>query len=483
MIRMKSRIGRKAIFASVALAMALSPLMALAQGTRITPPKNKYTVEQDVQLGRQASAEVERQLPVFPENSDVDRYVEGVGRRLAAAIPREYQQSAFQYEFDVVNARDINAFALPGGPMYVNRGMIEASRNEGEMAGVMAHELSHVVLRHGTAQATKAQSAKVQLPAIGGAILGAIIGGNVGSVIAQGAQLGAGAYLLKYSRDYERQADLLGAQIMANAGYDPRDLANMFRTIERASGGSGGPEWLSSHPNPGNRHEAITREASQLRVNRSAARYDTAEYNRVKSELSRMSPAPTMEEIARRGARSQQAGGRQYPEDSRIDRRIEAPSSNYRTYSARNVFQVSVPGNWQQFEDQGSVTFAPRGAYGNHQGQAVFTHGAIAGVINAGSNDLGEATDRYVGSLLGSNDYLRAQGRYRRSSIDGRSALAITLAGRSPVTGAVEVVTVTTTMLRNGTLFYLIGVAPQNEYRQYERTFSTVLGSVRLGNY
>ncbi|HEX9004454.1 MAG TPA: M48 family metalloprotease, partial [Blastocatellia bacterium] len=216
-------------------ALALTPLTALAQGTRIQMPKNKYSLQQDVQLGQEAATEIRRQMPVLPENSEVDRYVESVGNRLIAAIPREYQQRAFRYEFDVVNARDINAFALPGGPMFVNRGMIESARTEGEMAGVMAHELSHVILRHGTAQATEAQSAKYQIPAIGGAILGAIIGGNVGGVIAQGTQLGVSAYFLKYSRNYERQADILGAQIMANAGYDPRDLANMFRTIERQS--------------------------------------------------------------------------------------------------------------------------------------------------------------------------------------------------------------------------------------------------------
>ncbi|HMY74592.1 MAG TPA: M48 family metalloprotease, partial [Blastocatellia bacterium] len=165
------------------LAMLLTPLTTLAQATRVQPPKNKYSVQQDVQLGRQAAAEVRRQMPLLPENSEVDRYVESVGNRLIAAVPPEYQQRAFRYQFDVVNARDINAFALPGGPMFVNRGMIEAARNEGEMAGVMAHELSHVVLRHGTAQASRQSNPGVQLGAIGGAILGAIIGGNVGGII------------------------------------------------------------------------------------------------------------------------------------------------------------------------------------------------------------------------------------------------------------------------------------------------------------
>lgn len=469
----------KIYLVALSLAMLLVPLTILAQATRVQLPKNKYSVQQDVQLGQQAAAEVRRQMPVLPENGEVDRYVESVGNRLIAAIPPEYQQRAFRYQFDVVNARDINAFALPGGPMFVNRGMIEAARNEGEMAGVMAHELSHVVLRHGTAQATEAQSAKYQIPAIGGAILGAIIGGNVGGVIAQGTQLGVNAYFLKYSRDYERQADILGAQIMARAGYDPRDLANMFRTIERQSGGSGGPEWLSSHPNPGNRYEAIVQEADRLRVNRNASRFDGEEFNRVQSGLRRESPAPTMQEIAQRGA-SRQSGGRQYPEDSRIERSIEQPSTRFRTHNLGNLAQVAVPNNWQRFEDGNSVTFAPRGAFGNYQGQSVFTHGAIVGVVDAGTNNLSAATDRYVNGLLQSNSYLQPQSRYQRTSIGGQRGLFVRLAGRSPVTGLTEIVTVYTAMMRNGQLFNVITVAPGNDARQYDQAFADILRSVRL---
>ncbi len=475
----KSDITHRINVSILALALALTPLAIAAQGTRITPPKNGYSVDQDVQLGRQAAAEVKKQMPILPEDGTIDRYVEGVGRRLVNAIPPEYRQPAFQYQFDVVNARDINAFALPGGPMFVNRGMIEAAETEGEMAGVMAHEISHVVLRHGTAQATKQQSAKYQLPALGGAILGAIIGGNLGGVIAQGSQTGVAALLLKYSREYEQQADILGSQIMARAGYDPRDLANMFRTIERQSGGSGAPEWLSSHPNPGNRYEAIVQEAARLQVRPGAGQSDTAQLNRVQSELSRMGQAPTMSEIGRRSAQNQQ-GGNQYPDDSRVEQQVEFPSPNYRTYAPGNVFQISVPSNWQQFESQNSVTFAPRGAYGNFQGQSVFTHGTIAGVANAQTANLEEASDRYIGSMLRSNSYLQPQGSYQQRSIQGRRALAITLAGRSPVTGRTELVTIYTTMLRNGNLFYLINAVPREEYNRYGNVFSNIVRSVRL---
>src|SRR6185503_13460246 len=125
---------------------------------------------------------------------------------------------------------------------------------EGEVAGVMAHEISHVALRHGTAQATKGQGAAIlgTLGQIGGAILG----GGRGQVLTAGSQIGAGLKRMQYSREFESQADILGAQILARAGYDPREMANMFKTIER-EGGGGGPEWMSSHPNPGNRYAAI----------------------------------------------------------------------------------------------------------------------------------------------------------------------------------------------------------------------------------
>src|SRR5256886_5666322 len=191
------------------IALLLCAAMAVAQGTRITAPKNNYKPSDDVQVGREAAAQVSKELPLLPEDGNADTYVERVGALLAAAIPPEFQHGEFHYVFSVVNASDINAFALPGGPMFVNRGMIEAARTEGEMAGVMAHELSHVALRHGTAQATKAQKYAVGAGVAG--ILGTILGGPA---VGQLAQLPIGAYFLQFSREYETATDLLGARIM-----------------------------------------------------------------------------------------------------------------------------------------------------------------------------------------------------------------------------------------------------------------------------
>lgn len=267
--------------------------VTLSAQTRIEPRRNSFTPAQDVQLGREAAADVRQQMPMLNDRP-TDALVERIGARLVAAVPARFRQPSFRYSFDVVNLREINAFALPGGPMFLHRGMLQAARTDDEVAGVMAHELSHVVLRHGTLQAAKAQ--KFQFGALAGQILGSIVGGTKGTIIAQGSQIGLGTYFLKYGREYEREADLLGAQIMARAGYSPREMANMFRTIQR-QGGSG-PEWLSDHPDPGNRYTAITREAASLKV--AGAANTGPAFTSVRSRLAQMPPAPSAARIARR---------------------------------------------------------------------------------------------------------------------------------------------------------------------------------------
>src|SRR5438876_1596986 len=279
----------------MAIAIVSTPLTSFGQ-TKIAYHSNRFKPSDDIRLGRQAAAEAERQFPLL-RDAEVTAYVESVGQRLVAAIPPEFQHPEFRYYFKVLNARDINAFALPGGPMYVNRGMIEAARTEGEMAGVMAHELSHVALRHGTAQATKAQKYGLLAGILG--IGGQILGGPAGAA-AQIAGQGVGVYFLKFSREYETEADLLGSQIMARAGYDPRDLANMFKTIEQQSGGSSGG-FLSDHPSPANRYARINQEAQYLRIENPIR--NTMDFSRIQARLRSMGPAPSMAEIARSGQR------------------------------------------------------------------------------------------------------------------------------------------------------------------------------------
>src|SRR5918994_1273600 len=391
-------------YVSFVPALLLSCALATASAqTKITPDRNKYTPAQDVELGRRAAAEARQQLPMLKDDH-VDDYVEDVGRRLVSAIPTEFRHPEFRYTFDVINQKEINAFALPGGPMFLNRGMMESSANEAE-----------------------------------------IVGGTAGGVIAQGSQFGLGAYFLKYGREYEREADLVGAQIMARAGYDPRHMAAMFKTIEKQSGGRGGPEWLSSHPNPGNRYEAINREAAMLRVEGSPP--SNADFQQVRGRLAGMNPAYTAEQIARG-----QAGGRHEPVGtSGRAVNVEPPSGQMRTYQPGNFMRISVPANWQQLGGGTTVTYAPQGAvFQAHNGGTAFTHGVEIGVVDSSTGNLQRDTEALLQSFAQTNPQLRRASDYNRVNVDGRNGLTTTLRNVSEVTGTSEVVSVTTTQLRDG---------------------------------
>lgn len=465
----------------LAVSIFTMPVATLAQ-TRISYHSNRYSPNDDVKAGQQAAAEVERQMPILRDQVATD-YLRTIGDRLVAAIPQEFQHPEFRYQFKIVDVRDINAFALPGGYMYVNRGLIDVAHNEGELAGVMAHELSHVALRHGTAQATKSQSLGAQLPNIGGAILGSIIGGGIGQVVGGGIQTIGQISFLRFSREYETEADLLGSQIMARAGYDPRDLANMFKTLQQQSGSNSGPQFLSDHPNPANRFARIEQERASLQqaglLRNSNSYNNTAQFSNIQSRLRGMGRAPSMSEVQRNGG-GQQQGSTQasnYPADARIRARVPYPSGRLRSYTEGNLFRISVPDNWREFQSGSSVTFAPDGAY-DSQGQ--FTHGILAGVAQTQSRDLQQATQEYINSLAQGNRNLRQQSQFQRGTVDRRNAIAVTFSNINEVSRQSERVSVYTTLLRDGTLFYMIAVAPANDFRNYQNTFQQVLRSVQL---
>ena len=463
--------------ATTLVAFLSSVSLVLAQ-TNITAPPNKYTPADDVKMGSDAAREVEQQLPLM-RDSQVETYVRNLGARLVESIPPEFQHPEFRYSFKVVNVRDINAFALPGGPMYVNRGMIEAASTEGEVVGVMAHEMSHVMLRHGTAQATKATPYEVG--SIAGQILGAIIGGGLGQVVSAGSQFGFGTAFLRFSREYERQADILGSHLMARAGYDPRDMANMFKTIEKTSG-NGGPQFLSDHPNPSNRYQYINDEARMLNV--SNAIHDSRAFSNVKAYLRSLPPAPTTEQVQRSGNRrstSSRNPGNGYPGNNQIGR-VDPPSARFQTYDEGGLFRISVPANWQELPDNTVVTFAPDGGYGNYQGQSVFTHGLEIGVDRNETHDLRAATDELINSLSQSNPRLRGRASYNSISVAGRNGLHTVLSNVSDATGRPEQIELFTTQLNDGSLFYAIGVAPSDEFGTYQRVFNQAVRSIQLND-
>ena len=459
---------------SAAAALVLSA--TLAAQTAIKPPKNKYKPEDDVKLGREAAAEVRKQYPVI-ENGQINDYLSRIGRELVAQAPPDLNKPEFEYSFTAVNLKDINAFALPGGPMFVNRGMIDAATTEGQVAGVMAHELSHVLLRHGTANATKAQNA--QLGALAGAIAGAVIGGRVGSAVSQGSQFGLGTLLMKYSREYEKQADILGAQMMARAGYDPNDLARMFETIEKQSKG-GGPEWLSDHPNPGNRSQYIAQEARSLQVAPNAR--NGRDFQEVKQAFAQQPAARSMGELAQRGGNGGGNGSNTgMASTGTPGQPVPPPSTRTRTERGGNVFQVNVPSNWTTLSANNYIRYVPENGFGPLNGQNVLTHGVELGMARAGSTDLQEATDTFIQALAQGEQTIQRDGSPRAVTFAGRRALATALTNRSPL-GGIERLDIITTQLADGNLFYALTVVPDRDEAAYADTFESILQSIRLND-
>jgi beta-barrel assembly-enhancing protease len=257
-------------------------ILALASTVTAASAAALISVADEVQLGKQMQQQVRNEVPVVADAA-VAEYVRGIGRRLAAKAggPR------YPYSFTVANQREINAFALPGGPVWVHRGVIAAARNEAQLAAVMAHEIAHISRRHAADRMTKQLIANGLI-----GFMGALLGNDSGARSAQvGARLLAGGYMLKFSRDDERDADAAGATLMRRAGWDPREMAAFMRLLaaEQGRAPSEVEVFLSSHPAPAER-------ATRLRatVRASGGVKTTAAFTRIKARLARLPPAPRM---------------------------------------------------------------------------------------------------------------------------------------------------------------------------------------------
>jgi Zn-dependent protease with chaperone function len=455
------------------LIVAMTSTSLVAQ-TKIALPKNKYTPQQDVQIGREAAQEVLRQYPIIKDEK-IQIYLTKLGDRLVTAAPPELKEPVYEYSFTPVNLKEINAFALPGGPMFVHRGMFDAAASEAEVAGVMAHELSHVLLRHGTANATKAQNPWLALGQLAGAVGGAVVGGAAGSAIAESAQFGLGTLMLRYSRDFEKQADLMGAQIMARAGYDPRALAHMFETIEAQAGAQGGdtPQWLSDHPNPGNRTQYINKEAEALAIGAPA---DMSNFQPIKTAFASLAPAKTMAELAKAksapaGAPSHLAGTPGQP--------LVRPAADYKPVKGGNVFQAAIPSNWTTIPSKSSIKAVPENGYGQLDGQTVFSCGVEFGIARADTRDLQNATKGFLNAVAQNNPGLRLAGDQQTIYISQRSAIATPLVNPSPL-GGQERIVFYTTFLTDGSIFYFLTVVPESDAAAFQESFQRVGQSIKL---
>jgi beta-barrel assembly-enhancing protease len=321
----------------------------------ITPCKNNFSPEQQVELGQKAAQQVYAEMPVLPDSNAVTKYVQKLGQKLAAQAPGH----KWPYNFHVANVAEINAFALPGGTVFVNLGTIQAAANEAQLAGVMAHEIAHVVLQHSVCNAAKQQ--KVGLIAgIGQIAAGVLLGGAAGQIAQQGIGMTAGLSFLKMSRGAEKEADLLGVGVLYDAGYDPRAMPQFFETLQ-GKYGEGSAQFLSDHPNPGNRSEYVDKEIATF-APRGKYITKTPAFTKIKQTVAGMH-AYTAREVSSGVWKKQTpnqtvgAGVNQPAGSANVDLNIPADWSVFRG----SGFSIAVPANWQGYGNRVSAMIAPPG--------------------------------------------------------------------------------------------------------------------------
>lgn len=443
----------------------LSAILVFGQKQKeLKPGWNLFSPDQDVQMGQEYAQQVRQQMPMV-RDARVVNYVNEIGRRLTSGIT----DNKFPFTFDVVNDPSINAFALPGGPMFVHTGLINAADNEAQIAGVLAHEIGHVVLRHGTNQASKANL--IQIPAM---IAAGMLdrGGLTGALTQLGIGVGANSVLMKFSRGAENDADLYGARLMHKAGYNPVELARFFEKLEAESGkGSAISQFFSDHPNPGNRVKSIE---ADMRF------YDRRQYSggapaqlASTKEYLKTLPAPVKGQPGQTGV--------QAPQGPPVS--IAAPAG-FRAHQTP-VYATAYPNDWQSKPGQDGVSVTLHAADGvvkARDGSEQIGHGAIVSFAQAQSNNVDTATAELIKGLQQGNPEVRVAGKAQSLRIDGYTARLTPMLGPSHLRSNEREYILLLTVMHPQALFYGIYIAPESRWRVAESEFQRMMQSIRFAS-
>ena len=447
--------------------------------------------DQQVQVGLQAVAEVYKQMPVLPDSNPVTQYVQQLGNKMVKVIPQQY---SWPYQFHVVQQKEINAFALPGGPIFVNVGTITQADNEAELAGVIAHEMSHVYMQH-----SAKQMHKNTLPSILsglGQIAGSVFGGIGGAIASIGGQMAGGLLSMKYSREDEAQADAVGAIIMYKVSYGPKAMADFFEKLEK-TGGGGGPQFMSDHPNPGNRVQAVEDEIRDWPPKK--YQQDSPQFQRVKQQANKIK-AYTGQQIAegakqgtwaRQNAQSgakapaaaqaaaNAAGASGAGDLANVGLQQVRPSGNFTEF--QQGIRIAYPDNWKVMRSQNGITIAPQAGVS----QGAVAYGVVIGTAqDQNASSLDQATRDLVQSLQQSSQ-VQVAGDMSRISINGTEGRSVNLRGQSPVQRngqpTAERDWLVTVPNPQGGILYLIFVAPEPDFNQLQPTYEKMVKSLQVG--
>jgi predicted Zn-dependent protease len=378
---------------------------------------NLVSESQEVDMGKQAAQEVDQTLGLY-KDAKLEAYVAKLGQSLAQQTSRKN----LPWQFHIVEDPGVNAFALPGGPVYVTRGILGALMTEAQLAGVMGHECGHIAARHSANQISKAQVAQLGLG------LGSVLSPQIAS-LSQVASAGLQVLFLKFSRDDERQADKLGFAYMTNDGYDPRQMVDLFKTLERVSalaGGSKVPEWLQTHPDPQNRERDAQERLKEVKIDFSKLKVNRDEY------LSTID-------------------GMVYGEDPR-----QGFFQGNKFLHPELKFQVTFPEGWQtQNTPQAVGAVSPK-------------QDAVEQLATAGKVSPDEAATKFF-SQQGIQ-----RGQAAELNVNGQRAVAAYFTAQTQqgqIAGLIAFVGY------NGTTYALIGYTGAQTLQQYDSTFKSFIGS------
>lgn len=471
--------GRWSLLGATALLFASLAAAPAHARVELQPCKNGISPQQQIELGQKAVQQVYQQMPVLPDSDRVSKYVQGLGQKLAADAPG-YR---WPYNFHVVNVADINAFALPGGAIFVNLGTIQAASNEAQLAAVMSHEISHVVLQHSVCNLEKERRVGI-FAGLGQIASGILLGDStIGALAQKGIGLTAGLSFLRMGREAEQQADLEGVGILYDVGYDPRAMPQFFETIQ-AKYGTGGAQFLNDHPNPGNRTEYVDREISSFVAKPQYVKNST-QFTQIHKIVANMR-AYTSKEVdsgvwkKKDPNQTVSTGVNQYDAGTSSNTKIDlTPPQQWTTFKGSG-FTMQVPSTWGAAGNQISAMVAPPGGIApaaNGQGGNL-VYGVLTDVYQPGQSAGADMFNALLTELTRQNPGMQPDSP-RALNVGGVQAEAVHSVNRSANGGRGEhdwIVGVP----RHGTMRYFVFVTPEPDFEAMRPTFERILGSVRV---
>ncbi|HEV2485599.1 MAG TPA: M48 family metallopeptidase [Terracidiphilus sp.] len=429
--------------------------------------------DQEIEIGKQYASQVEREVEVI-HNPEVEQWLNQIGQNLA----RTPQANAYPYYFKLVNDDSINAFALPGGPMYVNTGLLKAADSEGEVAGVLAHEMSHVALRHGAAQITKQQRYGMLFQVIGLAAgtLTTDQNGQCGLIcqISQaGTVLGENSLLMKFSRGYEHDADLNGARMMSSAGYDPIQLPKFFEKLEATQGTASEPKglalWMASHPATGSRISYVSDDIKFYPKREYST--STGNFPKIKKLMASIPPPKPQP-------------GKLIQSKTDASQRTNLPTG-FKDYPA-NGFSIGYPGTWQagQAQPGSSLYMIPQdGVAKSQNGGVELLSGAMIDyyVPQAGASAvrLDVSTKEFLASLQKGDTNLKTE-KSEHVQLGGKTALRTKLTTKTSLQTEPDQVVYLYTVSRDAGLWYLVLATQPSKLGELDPVFKQITGTVQF---